>query len=90
MAFNSDGLKTNVEGKITGLTGSETITQLVLHDIAAKAVTPSNYSTLQTAIQTKVDAQTSSTDISDLVLATKAMGLGASVTSAVDYRTYTQ
>lgn len=66
--------KANVEALITALTGSETIDELLIIDKAATGLDCSNYGALETAIETLIDTQTSSTEHEDIMLASVMLG----------------
>ncbi|MGV2871580.1 hypothetical protein [Colwellia sp. E150_009] len=76
--------KTNVEALITALTGSETIDELLIIAKAATGLNCSNYSVLETAIETLIDTQTSSTAHEDILLASRLIN----ATQAQTHTTY--
>lgn len=61
--------KANVEALITALTGTETIDELLIISKAATGLNCFNYNVLETAIETLIDTQTSSTAHEDILLA---------------------
>ncbi len=65
-------LKTNVEAKITALTGSEAIKELLLLQKSSDGLDCSNQIDLDDAIAAIIVSQTTSTDVKDLLLANKA------------------
>jgi len=75
MSFDLAQLKTNVETLIAALDGSQDIEYLLSLQKAAfgAGVSVTNQNLLDARIQTAADAQTSSTDIEDILLANKAM-----------------
>lgn len=80
--------KANVEALITALTGSETIDELLIINKAAEGLNCSNYGVLETAIETLIDTQTSATDHTDILLASRMLGQTQARTH-VTYETHT-
>jgi hypothetical protein len=70
-AFNT--LKINVEDKISNLTGSETVEDLIILKKASSGLNCSNSSILDAAIQTITESQTTTTLSEDLMLANKSL-----------------
>lgn len=74
MAYSTTTLKANAEAIISGLGGSPSIKELTIASKAAQGLDCSNYSTLEAAIQAKIDAQTTSTPDAEIMLASLLVG----------------
>jgi len=74
MTYATTTLKANVEAIISGLGSSPTVKELTIASKAAQGLDCSNYSTLEAAIQAKIDAQTTSTPDAEIMLASLLVG----------------
>jgi hypothetical protein len=74
MAYSTTTLKANAEAIISGLGGSPSVKELTIASKAAQGLDCSNYSTLEAAIQTKIDSQTTSTPDAEIMLASLLVG----------------
>lgn len=74
MAVVTTNLETQVQARIDGLTGSETLEDLLLLSKATEGLGV-NRASLDTAIETKISALNASSPLPDLLLAGKAAGL---------------
>ena len=74
MTYSTTTLKANAEAIISGLGSSPTVKELTIASKAAQGLNCSNYSTLEAAIQAKINAQTTSTPDAEIMLASLLVG----------------
>ncbi|MDO6488223.1 hypothetical protein Q4503_10960 [Colwellia sp. 6_MG-2023] len=74
MTYATTTLKANAEAIISDLGSSPTVKELTIASKAAQGLNCSNYSVLEAAIQAKIDAQTTSTPDTEIMLASLLVG----------------
>jgi len=74
MTYATTTLKANAEAIISGLGSSPTVKELTIASKAAQGLNCSNYSTLEAAIQAKINSQTTSTPDAEIMLASLLVG----------------